>query len=422
MADTLKPADGTQVLDAMRWALSEEAPLELVGRGTKRRLGRPFQATHTLDLSALSGISSYEPEELVLTAAAGTPLAEIEATLAERGQQLSFEPCDWGVLLGGGAGGQSIGGVIACNLSGPRRIKAGAARDHFLGFSGVSGRAEAFKAGGRVVKNVTGYDLPKLMAGSHGTLAALTEVTVKVLPAPERTSTVLLRGLGDEGGVAALSRALGSPHEVSGAAHLPAASAALSGVAEVAGAGGVGEGVTALRVEGFGPSVDYRCRRLMEELGGFAPVSRIDRDASLALWREIRDAALLPGPASHLVWRVSVAPTDGPRFAALLAASGLAADLFYDWGGGLVWLALDPAGPGGVEGAGGADGAGAVLVRNAVAGLGGHATLIRAPETLRASVDVFHPQPGPLAALSRRVKLGFDPKRILNPGRMYAGD
>lgn len=419
MADMLKPADATQMLDAIRWAVSEEAPLELVGRGTKRALGRPFQATHTLDLSALSGIASYEPEELVLTAASGTPLAEIEAALDERRQQLAFEPADWGALLGGGAGGQSLGGVVACNLSGPRRVKAGAARDHFLGFSGVSGRGEAFKAGGRVVKNVTGYDLCKLLAGSHGTLAAMTEVTLKVLPAPERTSTLVLRGLDDEGGVAALCRALGSPHEVSGAAHLPAASAALSGVAEVAGSGRAGDAVTLLRVEGFGPSVEYRCKRLADELGGLAPVSRLDLDASLALWREIRDAALLPGPASRLVWRVSVAPTDGPRLAALLAASGLAADRFYDWGGGLVWLALDQ--PALDQPADGADGAGGAVIRKAVAGLGGHATLIRAPETLRASVDVFHPQPGPLAALSQRVKLGFDPKRILNPGRMYAG-
>ena len=220
MTTHLKPADAAQALEAVRWAISEEAPLELVGHGTKRALGRPFQATHTLDMSDLTGVKLYEPEELVLSAQAGTPLAELEALLAENRQQFAFEPPDFGPLLGGEAGKQTIGGVVSCNLAGPRRVKAGAARDHFLGCKAVSGRGEAFKAGGRVVKNVTGYDLPKLLAGSYGTLALLTEVTLKVLPAPEDTRTVLIRGLDDATAIRVMALALQSPYEVAAAAQV----------------------------------------------------------------------------------------------------------------------------------------------------------------------------------------------------------
>src|SRR3954452_20259733 len=188
------PANLTELRDSVAAALAAEEPIEIVGGGSKRALGRPLQTPHLLDLSRLAGIRDYAPSELVLTAGAATPLAEIERALAECGQMLAFEPPDWRALLGSDSE-STLGGVLACNLSGPRRIKAGAARDHFLGFRGVSGRGEACKAGGQVVKNVTGYDLCKLMAGSFGTLAALEEVTVKVLPQPETLSTVMLWGL-----------------------------------------------------------------------------------------------------------------------------------------------------------------------------------------------------------------------------------
>src|SRR5690242_14059158 len=197
MTDALKARDTKDVEDAVRWALAECKTLELTGRGTKRALGRPSQSDLTLDLSGLSGVTLYEPEELVLSAKAGTPIAEIEALVAERGQQLDFEPMDYGPVLSLDAGAGSLGGTLAANLSGPRRIKAGAARDHFLGASAVSGRGEAFKSGGRVVKNVTGYDLCKLLAGSYGTLAAMIDVTIKTLPRPETEASVVVAGLDD---------------------------------------------------------------------------------------------------------------------------------------------------------------------------------------------------------------------------------
>ncbi|HEX9699490.1 MAG TPA: FAD-binding protein, partial [Acidobacteriota bacterium] len=226
MSSGFRPDSGAQLAELVAWAAAEEAPLEIVGRGSKQGFGRPVQAAHGLDLSALAGITLYEPEELVLAAHAGTPLAEIEAALAAQNQHLAFEPPDLGPLLGHEADDGSIGGVLACNLSGPRRLKSGAARDHFLGVAAVSGRGEVFKSGGRVVKNVTGYDLCKLLAGSHGTLAVMTDVTVKVMPRPEKTRTVMVFGQDDRQALVVMTQALNSPHEVSGAAHLPAAVAA----------------------------------------------------------------------------------------------------------------------------------------------------------------------------------------------------
>ncbi|MEO3431112.1 glycolate oxidase subunit GlcE [Pelagibius sp. CAU 1746] len=402
--ETLAPETRDQVSEAVAWALSQEAPLEIVGHGSKRGLGRPVQAAHSLDLSRLTGITLYEPEELVLSAQAGTPLAAIEAALEEKRQMLAFEPAELGPLLGGAAGAATIGGVLACNLSGPRRIKAGAARDHFLGVQAVSGRGELFKSGGRVVKNVTGYDLCKLLCGSYGTLAVMTDVTVKVLPRPEKTWTVLLLGLDDAAALAAMTRALGSPHEVSGAAHLPAAQAATSAVSYVAGAGA---SVTALRLEGPGPSVEYRCAALRKELADLGATEELHSRNSLAFWQELRGVRPFVGREDLAVWRISVAPTAGPGVAAAIGGG----DVFYDWGGGLIWLALPAT----------AD-AGAGQVRAAVAAAGGgHATLVRAPLELRAAGAVFQPQDAAKAMLSEKVKDGFDPKRVLNPGRMYAG-
>jgi glycolate dehydrogenase FAD-binding subunit len=402
----LKPTDAAQLREFVASAVAEAQPLEIVGGGSKRGLGRPVQAAHTLDLSALAGIVDYEAAELVLTARAATPLAEIEAALAPKGQMLAFEPPDWGRLLGSSAG-QTIGGVLSCNLAGPRRFKAGAARDHFLGFHGVNGRGEAFKAGGKVVKNVTGYDLCKLIAGAHGTLAVLSEVTIKVLPLPEKTRTVLVRGLDDDKAVAAMIAALNSPHEVSGAAHLPDALARRSAVSHVAGAGSA---VTALRVEGPGPSVVHRCEKLRRELAEYGASEELHSENSSRFWREIRDAAPFAGESGRIVWRLSLPPSDAPDVVRRIAAD-CAAEHFLDWGGGLLWLAVAPDRRAGEDG-------GAAVIRAAVAGKG-HATLLRAPASLRAVVPVFEPPPPALAALSARVKESFDPQRLFNPGRMY---
>ncbi len=404
MTDALKPQNESQVAEAVQWALAEGKRLEIVGRGSKRAVGRPSQSDMTLDLSALSGVTLYEPEELVLSAKAGTPIAEIEALVDSKGQQLAFEPMDCGPLLGGPANAGSIGGAIASGLSGPRRIKAGSARDHFLGFSAVSGRGEIFKSGGRVVKNVTGYDLCKLMAGSFGTLAAMTDVTVKVLPKPETEETLMLAGLDDKRAVQAMTAAMASSCDVSGAAHLP------GHVVFRFGELGAASAATLFRLEGVEPSVKHRRDALAALLKSYGAVSQLREAASRALWcgiRDVRPFTASGGSGPRPLWRVSVPPARGAEAATLIEPS---AQMFYDWAGGLIWVATLPGGDGG-----------AAAVRRAVAAVGGHATLVRAPASVRAAVDVFEPQPGPVAALTKRVKESFDPKGVLNTGRMWAG-
>jgi len=403
MTDVLKPRDAKEVEEAVRWALGNDKALEVAGQGSKRLIGRPSQTDLTLDLSGLSGITLYEPEELVLSARVGTPLSEIESLLEKNNQQFAFEPMDYGPLLGGQAGQGTIGGTIATNLSGPRRIKAGAARDHFLGLTAVTGRAETIKSGGRVVKNVTGYDMCKVLAGSWGTLAAMTDVTIKVLPKAETEATVIVEGLDDARACAAMAVAMGSACDVSGAAHLPDHVASyFDGLPKP-------EAATALRLEGFVPSVKHRKEALAALMKTFGPVALLDEMHSRALWLSVRQVKPFAGEAvrARPLWRISTAPSRGHE---IVAAITPAAQTFYDWAGGLLWVAMPFA-----------DEPDAGSIRAAVKSVGGHATLVRAPAAVRAAVDVFEPQEANLRALSKRVKEGFDPKGVLNPGRMWAG-
>jgi glycolate oxidase FAD binding subunit len=401
--DTLRPRTAEELAQAVAWAAGNEAPVEILGTGTKRGIGRVMQTAATLDLSALSGVSLYEPDELVMTAGAGTRLSEVEALLAGKGQQFAFEPPDFSRLLGTEHSG-TIGGMVAANFSGPRRIKSGAVRDHLLGFTAVNGRGEEFKSGSRVMKNVTGYDLSKLMAGSWGTLAVLAQATFKVLPAPETEATIMIAGLADDAAAHAMSQATQSAADVSGAAHLPADMAAGSAVDRLRAANGP---VTLLRLEGVGPSVEFRAGGLSEILRQFGRPERLDESTSRSLWAEVRNVHFLADGRDRLVWRVSVPPMQGPRVLGAIREA-CAARGFYDWAGGLVWLDVPST----------ADGSTAAI-RAAIAPTTGHATLIRAPATLRASIEVFQPQPPALAALTRRMKEAFDPAGILNPGRMY---
>jgi glycolate oxidase FAD binding subunit len=404
MTERLTPSDERDVAALVGQAVADGAALELAGAASKRAFGRPVAAARLLDLSRLSGVMLYEPEELVLTARAATPISEIVALLAQRGQELAFEPPHWGDLLGAKHEG-TLGGVIACNLAGPRRVKSGAARDHVLGCRAVSGRGEAFKAGGRVVKNVTGYDVCKLMAGSYGTLAALTEATVRVLPKAEKTRTLLLFGLDDAAAIAVMAQAAGSPHDVSGLAHLPAGIARRSKVSYVAGAG---QAVTGLRVEGPAPSVEYRLGALKRMFSGRGAIEELHSANSHALWREVGDVAYFASRADGVVWRLNAPPSQGAAVAAAIGRQ-LNAQHYFDWAGGLIWLALPER-----------DDADHAAVRAALP-RDGAATLVKASAAIRARAPVFQPQDAALAALTRRVKQGFDPAGILNPGRMYDG-
>lgn len=394
MPKKFRPTTEQEISDALSWALEKGAALDVRGSGSKRGLGRLMAESAVVDLSGLTGITLYEPEELVLQARAGTPLAEIEAALAAKNQELAFEPPDFGPLLGSNNKG-TIGGAIACNLAGPRRIKAGAARDHFLGATAHAGRGEVFKTGSRVVKNVTGYDLCKVLAGSYGTLAIMSDVTVKVLPAAPEVRTALVIGLTDAQAITAMSDILGSAHETSAAAHLPA------GVGRRAGGA-----VTALRIEGTPASVAHRVQEVAKMLAAFGATEELDRAKSLKLWQEIRDVTPFC-TGERAVWRVSVAPNAGAAIGA--AARALGGEVFYDWGGGLVWAAV-PAVP---------EAAGALRAAVAAAG-GGHATLIRGSESLRAAVSVFEPQDAATSRITKNIKAAFDPKGVLNPGRITA--
>ncbi|WNJ89078.1 FAD-binding protein [Bosea sp. 685] len=389
------PTTEAQACAVVKSVVASGIPLAIRGGGTRSGLGRPSQAASTLSSAGLTGITLYEPAEMVIGARAGTPLSLVQETLAERGQMLPFEPMDHRALLGT-QGEPTIGAVAAGNISGPRRINAGAARDSLIGIRLINGRGEAIKSGGRVMKNVTGLDLVKLVAGSFGTLGFLTEVIFRVLPKPERVVTLVWRGLADEAAVGLLSTALGSPFEPFAAAHLPA------GI-------GTGEARTLLRLENFSASIDYRAAELAALLAAHGAPELLEGAVSEALWRDVRDAGFF-ADTQEAVWRLSLAPTNGPRATAAIANALPQARWFYDWGGGLVWLAVPDA-----------DDAGAAAIRAAIRPLGGHATLVRAPDAIRASVLVFEPMPEPLLRVTAGIKTSFDPAGIFEPGRMYAG-
>lgn len=408
--DILKVRDADDVEQVVKAALANEQPLEILGHGSKRAIGQPTTAGTVLDLSALDAVVSYEPNELLLTVGAGAPLADVLSLIDSKNQHFAFEPMNPAMLLGGGDDAGTVGGMLAAGLAGPRRVKDGGARDHLLGAHAVSGFGETFKTGGKVVKNVTGYDLCKLLCGSWGTLAVVTEVTLKVMPRPESRRTLVLRGLDNVAAVRAMTAALGSPYDVSGAAHLPAS--VLRDVdGELAAVSG-GKAVTLVRLEGIKASVRHRSNSLTAALAAHGAADMVDDDASARLWRSVRDVApfAATGPfGAWPVWRVVCPPAAGGELGRDVARL-TGGEVVYDWGGGLIWAAVPPDGD-----------ARAASIRSRCEAASGHATLIRAPEQLRETVDVFHPAPDGVAALTRRIKHSFDPRDILNRGRMGRG-
>ena len=374
------PKTAEEVCELVAEAGAAGRTLEIVGGGTKRAIGAAANADAVLSLAGLNKVIDYAPEELVLTAQPGVTLAALEKLVVAHGQMLPFEPPHLGKLLGA-KGRATLGGTLAANLSGPRRIRAGAARDHFLGLQAVTGRGELVKAGGKVVKNVTGYDLPKLIAGSWGTLAVMTEMTIKVLPAARTELTLLLFGLDDRRAGEAMTLAMGEPVELSGAAHLPSAAAARAPLkGEMA--------VTALRLEGFAASVAARAEHLAAALKGVGRVEQLDAAHSREFWRQVREVEAFAKDRRRL-WRVSVPPASGWQ-----VGGNVDSEALYDWAGGLVWLLSD------------------VDPRPIVRALGGHATLYRGEGV------AFEPLDGTLKALTAQVKAAFDPKGVLNPGRI----
>ena len=377
----MKPSTVSELAECIT---SASEPLVIIGGGT-RPVGRP-QVGQFLSTAELTGISRYEPEALTLVASAGTPLSHIEENLSQHRQRLAFEPMDHRCLLGT-EGQPTIGGTVAGNVNGPRRIQSGACRDHLLGIQFVDGSGKVIRNGGRVMKNVTGYDLVRLLAGSFGTLGVLTEVAIKVLPDCESCAVVLIYGLSDREAIRALSIALKSPYEVTGAAHAPV--------------GVDNHPVTMIRLEGFEDSVRYRSRKVKELLAEFDEISiETDAEKTAAGWKWVRDVELFHDREGD-VWRISVKPSDGPGVVATLKGQ-TDASILYDWGGGLIWALV-------TEG---------VDVRKLCGKMQGHATLVRASPEVRSRLQAFHPQVESLQMLADGIKRQFDPRNILNPGLM----
>jgi glycolate oxidase FAD binding subunit len=373
------PASEDDIVDAVADAVGDDARLAIVGGDSKADVGAPT-AARKLSLRGLAGVIDYDPAELVLTVRPGTPLAEVQALVAASDQMLAFEPFDHGPIFDAATGAATIGGVVAAGVAGSQRVSTGGARDHLLGFRAVSGRGERFVAGAKVVKNVTGYDLPKLAAGSWGRLFAMTELTLKVMPRPRMAATRVIAGLDATRAVRAMAAAMGSQAEVAAAAHLP------------------GRGVTVFRIQGFGPSVTARCAALEQRLRLFGAVGTPAGGETEAIWAELRD--LSPLGAERALWRVTVPPSAAPGV--ITALEPLGADWLLDWAGGLVWLTIN-------------DAAGAV--RDVATAAGGHAMLVRAPAAVRAVVPALHPQAAGLAALEARVRRAFDPAGVFKTGR-----
>ena len=408
--DILKIRDAKDVETVVRAAIASEQPLEIIGHGSRRGIGQVMATNAVLDLSALNGVTSYEPNELIITVEAGAPLADVLSLIDSKNQQFAFEPMDTAPLLGTAELG-TVGGMIGTGLAGPRRIKAGGARDHLLGAHAVSGFGDSFKTGGKVVKNVTGYDLCKLLAGSFGTLAVMTEVTLKVMPRPESERTLVLGSLDDLTANRAMTAALGSPFDVSAAAHLPPSTPRPS-VGGLDRLGSPDGAVTLVRLEGIPASAAHRAASLAKTLAPFGTAEMLEDAVSAEVWRSIRDVepfAANGALGARPVWRIVCPPAAGGALGEGLARE-TGGEVIYDWGGGLIWAALPPK-----------PDAQAALVRSRVSAAGGHAMLLRASEEVRRNVDVFHPQAQGVAALGERVRQSFDPKQILNRGRMIRG-
>lgn len=415
------PRNEEELCGLIAQARSEGLPLEVCGNRTKRFIGRPLEKGlkegARLSVRQMTGVTLYEPQELVISARAGTPLSKIEAVLDEHNQELAFEPCRLENLFQQGEDAEAtLGGAIAANASGPRRILRGAARDYVLGARAVNGKGETFKSGGRVMKNVTGYDIARALAGSWGTLAVMSEITLKVLPKAEETRTLVFLNLPNAAAVSAMCTAMGTPYEVSATVHLPQEFVARHSDPDIA---GLEQSITALRLESYSSSLEYRTGRLHRQLKPYGAIYELDDARSRAFWDDIRALSFLSEktdedvyltPNTWPLWRVTVAPHQAARLMNALTTQLKGCRAAYEWSGGLIWVEVPPA-----------TDASATMLRRIIAEFQADALLVRAePETV-AEVDVFQPLAEGNMRLIKGLKEAFDPHRILGPGRMYAG-
>ena len=371
-----------EIAEFVHAARADRSPFEIVAGGTRRAVGNPLGELSQLDVSGLSGILKYEPEELIITAAPATPLAEIVSVLAARNQRLGFDPADWSQLLGSN-GVATLAGAMSCDASGSGRLRHGPARDSLLGFHGVNGQGAFFRAGSKVVKNVTGFDLPKLVCGAFGTLCVLTEVTFRVYPRPSHFAILVMPDVLPEIGFSALRKIAQSALEPAGLAYLPG---------NIAPA--MGQGSALIRLEGASQPLEEKIALAHGLLGN--AMTRLEGDDPFGAIGSGEKFARIPGD----IWRVMIAPSEAPRVAKELNASHWLGDL----AGGLLWLA--------------APSSDAVRIRGIAAAAQGQAMLLRASAATRAAIGLYAPQPPALAALNRSVRAAFDPLSLFNPGRL----
>lgn len=406
MVDVYMARDEAELAEFVRSAHAGSHRLEVCGFRSKREAGRPLRPSAVVSTAKLSGITQYDPQELVISAKAGTPLHEVEAALSKRNQELAFEPADLSRIYGKDALAASVGSIAAMNVSGPRRILRGAARDHLLGIRAVNGEGVAIKSGGRTLKSAAGVDLVRGICGSWGTLAVFTELTFKVLPKAPEGRTIVFLGLADEAAVGVMSAAMGTPHEVSGTIHLQGQLVERLSDPEIAPSK---TSVTALRLEGVSESLAYRAEKLRRQLAPFGETYELDHQRSRLFWADIRSLAFLSADFERPLWRITVAPSKAPLIVRALSAF-FPVNAAYEWSGGLLWLELPPSSDASVT-----------EVRRVLAEFPVDSMLMRAPRQVRAAIEVFHPLPLAKMKIVQALKKAFDPAGVLNPGRMYSG-
>ena len=386
-------------------------PIELIGSGSKRKIGKPLHCSKTLSLSKLSGIIKYLPEELYIKVKACTSIKEIEDELKKNKQQLAFEPIDFGNFLNGKSDFGTAAGQVSCNISGPRRFKVGSVRDHVLGFRGVNGKGEIIKSGGTVVKNVTGYDLSKLICGSYGTLVALTEITFKVLPAPEESKTLIIHGQKVESAIDFLDKAISSSNDVSGAIFLPGESKITGCMMDIEKTFKLNDlkyksSFTAIRIEGSKNSVDQRIQNLVKELKVINfKISILEVYQSEIFWNKVKSLEFLSSSKNSIL-RIAIPPSECVK---LVYQFSNRYKYYLDWGGALIWVEAYELSEEMFD-----------SIRKKVVKLGGYVTMIKNSDYLPYVEDVFTISRDRFN-ISQNIKKSFDPKRILNPGKMYTG-
>ena len=397
------PSSREEIAEIIRNCYKKNIPLEINGSKSKNKIGRNFQAEKTLDLTSYSGIIDYKPEELYIKVKAGTPINSIIEELDKHDQQLAFEPVDFGFLFNGKSNNGTIGGVISCNFAGPRRFKVGSARDHLLGFQGINGKGEIIKSGGTVVKNVTGYDLCKLISGSFGTLSVLTELSVKVLPKPQNSKTLIINNPHIKKAIEYLGTALSSSSDPSGGVFYPEQFDQSFTFNDLTHKGAL----TAIRIEGPSNSVDHRIKNLSAELGLLEnEYSILESVQTKIFWNKTKNLEIFSNSKKNLL-RI-VAPIS-ETLSVLQKMKPYEINYFLDWGGSLIWVELEKISL-------------KILreIKDIMQQHSGYFTIIKVEDDLKASADIFTIDPIKYK-ISEKIKKSFDPKRIFNPGKMYSG-